>query len=476
VNADRNTDRCGGGADECGAKGEQKSAPKCLATEVLYQKPTCADKRTFSGGDSLSPKMFSCARALGETRFADYSIGETIHTPSAQRPRVLYWDLGGSKKNSYSVRDSGFWSWKLSIKLNRMQFLYIARVPHPVVMKRARHRDHKNNFENSLLVFCVILVYPLLDNQSTMTDAVNIFVFGALTGSFTRSALSSNSRVEAVLALFSLGGLCFNLWIVNQRQNLPVWPLFEDIPTLLAYKWVPVLADIPTLLAYRGNLIQMLLDRRQAFGNIFIALIPFTVVTLGDEAAIVWMNDRKEYTEVIWPPSISKLLVDRGNSLSNTTNGVHHKTLTRIIKPFFAPNCMRNYVTVINQTTQQALEHWCGPRILYSIIFKRYSLRMFLVALFGGVDEDALHQFLGPPEFLGQSFEATMKARDRILDRVDAMVDEFAQKHPAESEKAQNTIIGRMIYATDEKGNTLTSQERRDIILLLLFAGKFLWW
>ena len=235
----------------------------------------------------------------------------------------------------------------------------------------------------------------------------------------------------------------------------------------------------------------MWLDKRKAFGNIFLARIPILVVTLGDEEAIrwLWMNDRKHYTEVTWPPSFSKLLGP--GSLSNTT-GVHHKTLRRIMEPFFAPNFTRNYVAVFDQTTQQELEKWCcQPDFLASNVFKLYSLRMFLVASFGAADEDALNELSNDFQtwlagFMslsldmripGMAFDAAMKARDRILNRVDAMIDEFAQKHPVESEKAQNTIIGRMIYATDEMGNTLTRQERQDNTLLLLFAGKYLlWW
>ena len=201
----------------------------------------------------------------------------------------------------------------------------------------------------------------MMMGKEAIKDILFISLYIVLTANLASSALSSNSREnsreKAALALMSLGVLCSILWAAFQRRTLPPdFPLFGEIPTLLAYKCVPLLGDIPTMLAYRGNLKQMWLDRRQAFGNIFLAQIPFMVVTLGDEEAILWMNDRKHYTEVTWPPSISKLLGP--GSLSNAT-GVHHKTLRRIIEPFFAPNFTRNYVTVIDQTTQQALEEWC---------------------------------------------------------------------------------------------------------------------
>ena len=73
----------------------------------------------------------------------------------------------------------------------------------------------------------------------------------------------------------------------------------------------------------------------------------------------------------------------------------------------------------------------------------------------------------------GTAFDEAMKARDRILDTVDMLIDEFIKENPEESKRAQTTIIGRLIYGKDKDNNRMmTRDEMKDNILNLIFAGQ----
>ena len=72
----------------------------------------------------------------------------------------------------------------------------------------------------------------------------------------------------------------------------------------------------------------------------------------------------------------------------------------------------------------------------------------------------------------GTSFAEAMKARDRILDTVDVLIDKFMSENPEDSERAQITIMGRLIYGKDKDNNrVMTRDEMKDNILNLIFAG-----
>jgi Cytochrome P450 len=311
-----------------------------------------------------------------------------------------------------------------------------------------------------------------------MEHLIKIALKVGFTSHFFSSALSSDNGVSFGLNLaLMLGGLwaiCSELLVIVWRRKLPPGSL-----------GVPMFGDIPLLMAYRGNLKQMWMDKRKEFGSTFLTNIPpLMIASLGDEQGVrwLWMNDRKQYTQVAWPPSIAKLI---GPCALANASGAHHKEMRRIMEPFFAPTFVRNYMTVVDKTTQQELQKWVQPDFLASAIFKEYALRLFLAATFDHVDEESLHDLSNDmhtwlmgfitlsldKRIPGMAFDRAMKARDRMLNRIDALVKIFAAKHSKDSEQAMNTIVGRMIYAVDDDGKTLTYQERQDNLLNLLFAG-----
>jgi len=140
----------------------------------------------------------------------------------------------------------------------------------------------------------------------------------------------------------------------------------------------------------------------------------------------------------------------------------------------------------MDDTTLHELHDWssCGE-YQSSEVFKMYALRLFYVSSFGRADEDViatLHDdfktWIGGfmavtvKRIKGTAFDEAMKARDRILDTVDNLIDTFIKENPEESERAQTTIIGRLIYGKDKDNNRMmTRDEMKDNILNLIFAG-----
>jgi retinoid hydroxylase len=71
----------------------------------------------------------------------------------------------------------------------------------------------------------------------------------------------------------------------------------------------------------------------------------------------------------------------------------------------------------------------------------------------------------------GWKFDRAMKARDRIMDTIERLMEKFLKENPADSERAKTTVMGRMMYATGDDGISLNREEIKDNLLNLIFAG-----
>jgi retinoid hydroxylase len=79
--------------------------------------------------------------------------------------------------------------------------------------------------------------------------------------------------------------------------------------------------------------------------------------------------------------------------------------------------------------------------------------------------------FTGALRVPGWTFDKAMNARDRIMGTIDMLMKRFLSETPEDSERAKTTVMGRMIYARGEDGQSLTTEEIKDNLLNLIFAG-----
>mmetsp|Transcript_2410 Transcript_2410/g.5321 ORF Transcript_2410/g.5321 Transcript_2410/m.5321 type:complete len:531 (+) Transcript_2410:101-1693(+) len=283
---------------------------------------------------------------------------------------------------------------------------------------------------------------------------------------------------------YALAGI-YALWMVKNELDLILKRLQRKLPP--GYIGFPILREIEFIRAIsNGGIMKALHEKRNKYGTIFTrSFFGGTTIVAGGQDDLNWIfnNDRKALTEVAWPPTIVMLL---GPSAVANQTGKYHRVLRRLLEPYFAPRFVTNYLKCMDETTSDELESWCEAGEFHSSeVFKMYALRLFYVSAFGNVDEEmiaSLHddfkQWLGgfmsltTKQIPGTSFAEAMKARDRILDTVDVLIDKFMSENPEDSERAQITIMGRLIYGKDKDNNrVMTRDEMKDNILNLIFAG-----
>jgi cytochrome P450 len=226
-------------------------------------------------------------------------------------------------------------------------------------------------------------------------------------------------------------------------------------------------------------------NARRRYGTFFAqSFFGQQVVLCGRQDDLTWLfnSDRKAQTEVSWPPAIGALLGPR--AVANQT-GNYHRALRRLLKPFFAPKFVNNYLTIMDKITRDELDAWSTTgNYVSASVFKLYALRLFYKSAFGRTDKEVLARLhddftlwvrgfllLSTRRIPGTSFDGAMKARDRILTTVGHLINKFAIENPEELEHAKTTIIGRMIYGKDNDDICmLTRDEIKNNVLNMIFA------
>ncbi|KAL7543992.1 hypothetical protein ACHAXR_013437 [Thalassiosira sp. AJA248-18] len=321
------------------------------------------------------------------------------------------------------------------------------------------------------------VAWSALTEHIFKTILYTLFVIHAVLSaqcSHTTFSRVANSFV-ALLFLSMIKGE-IDVFVKRIQRKLP--PGYLGIPV---YREIQFVANIA-----RGGIQRTLEDARSKYGTFFSqSFLGQVNIALGGQEDLMWLfnNDRKALTEVSWPPNIVMLLGP--GAVANQT-GKYHRVLRRLLEPYFAPKFVSNYLTCMDKTTLDELDGWCSSGEYHSSeVFKMYALQLFYVSSFGQADDDmiaTLHDdfklwiagFMSvtTKRIPGTAIDDAMKARDRILNTVDGLIDRFMVENPEESELAQTTIVGRLIYGKDKDGNSMmTRDEMKDNILNLIFAG-----
>jgi len=215
------------------------------------------------------------------------------------------------------------------------------------------------------------------------------------------------------------------------------------------------------------------------------------VVSVGSHEDIAWLwnVERKQQAVGSWPPHIQRLL---GPGALANLNGRRHRALRRIVDSAFAPVAVRTYVEILDSVVQEQLREWAATAddpystttFHSSTVFKEFALRLFMYSAYGRVDQDVLQQLhhdfalwikgFGFPLALripGTPFAKAIDARERILDAVGLLVEQFQSENGPDSERAKSSMMGRICYGKDESGNPMSMDDLKDNVLNLLFAG-----
>ena len=322
------------------------------------------------------------------------------------------------------------------------------------------------------------IVWSSLTEHIIKISIYTLFLIHAIR-SIQRSTTTFSYVINTCIALLSLKLIKSDLTLLIKRIQRKIPP---------GYIGFPIIRDIKFLATVTSGtgVLDSLNDARRHYGTMFSQYFFGRInIACGGQDDLLWLfnNDRKSLTEIAWPPNIAMLLGP--GAVANQT-GKYHRVLRTLLEPSFAPKFVMNYLKCMDDTTLHELDDWASSGDYQSSeVFKMYALRLFYVSSFGKVDEEVittLHDdfklWIGGfmaitvRRIKGTSFDEAMKARDRILDTVDMLINEFIKENPEESERAQTTIIGRLIYGKDKDDNRMmTRDEMKDNILNLIFAG-----
>merc|ERR1712038_759452 len=146
---------------------------------------------------------------------------------------------------------------------------------------------------------------------------------------------------------------------------------------------------------------------------------------------------------------------------------------------------MGDYLASIDQLAQSSLKEWAKTNsYISSEVFKTFAIKAFFVAGFKNVPNDLVEKMLdefriwcdsllSPIAYRipGTAFAKGMNARERLLDIIETMILKFKAENPPESEAIKNTMMGRICYGKDEKGEVISMDVLKDNILTIVFAG-----
>ncbi|KAL9180479.1 hypothetical protein ACHAXT_010932 [Thalassiosira profunda] len=300
--------------------------------------------------------------------------------------------------------------------------------------------------------------------------------------SYRRSATAFSSAVNALVGLLFLRMTHTEVNFLNKRiwRRLP--PGYLGFPIIREINFLRTIAS--------GGIHEALAAARAKYGSIFAqSFFGRANVAMGGQDDLRWLfgQDARNNTEIAWPPNIRLLL---GPGAVANQSGKYHRALRRLMEPYFGVKFVENYLTSMDNTTIDQLESWAESskdgKFLSSEVFKMYALRLFYASSFGYIDEAVCSQLhddfitwlggfmsmTGATRIPGSAVDEGMKARDRILATMDVLMDKFTEENPEDSERAQTTVIGRLIYGKDKDDNRMmTRDEAKDNMLNLIFAG-----
>ena len=200
-----------------------------------------------------------------------------------------------------------------------------------------------------------------------------------------------------------------------------------------------------------------------------------TIVAVGAEANTFLFRNENKYVVSTWPKSTRILL---GASSLAVSGGQIHTSRRKLLYQAFQPRALASYIPTMEQITAKYLQKWedMGTLTWYpEIRHYTFDIASNLFLSDDGGSQSSLIElfeewvsglFSIPLALPWTKFGKALKARKKLLQHLEQIVIARQQ-----ADTPGEDALGLLIAAKDEEGNSLTLEELKDQVLLLLFAG-----
>jgi retinoid hydroxylase len=200
-----------------------------------------------------------------------------------------------------------------------------------------------------------------------------------------------------------------------------------------------------------------------------------TVVMIGSEANTFLFRNENKYVVSTWPKSTRVLL---GQKSLAVNNGSFHTSRRKLLYQAFQPRALASYIPAMSQITDAYLQKWAAMgELTWYPELRNYTFDIasnLFVSTEAGSQTSIGHYFEDwcaglftiPLALPWTKFGKALKARSKLLGSLEQIIRQRQQ-----AENPGEDALGLLIQAKDEEGNSLSLEELKDQILLLLFAG-----
>ncbi len=217
--------------------------------------------------------------------------------------------------------------------------------------------------------------------------------------------------------------------------------------------------------------------RHQQHGPIFKTSIfgQPTVFMCGQEANLFVLSNDNRYFVVSFPPSTKALLGPLSLALQT---GANHQNRRKLLYQAFQPRALAGYIGAMENITQRYLEKWVKMETMtWYPELRNYTFDVagkLLVGIENGSETVLGHNFeiwsnglfSIPLDVPWSQFGKAKKCRKLLLAELEKIIRDRQQGTPS-----GNDALSLLISARDDEGNSLSLEELKDQVLLLLFAG-----
>ncbi len=238
-----------------------------------------------------------------------------------------------------------------------------------------------------------------------------------------------------------------------------------------------------TGLPFIGETLDFLFDpdfakkKKRKYGQIYKTNIfgNNTVTMIGAEANQFLFRNENKYVVSTWPKSTRILL---GKLSLAVRDGTFHTSRRKLLAQAFQPRALNSYIPKMTEITQQYVNKWLQKKELtwYPELRKyTFDVACSLLISIDNASQNKLASdfetwcqglFTLPINLPWTNFGKALKCRAKLLKAIETIIID-RQQQPSH----KNDALGILLDATDEEGNSLTIEELKDQILLLLFAG-----